>query len=169
VADWASFYVMVGSAAAALIGMQFIVITLLADRRRRPTVGALDAFATPTVVHLTGALLVSAIMSAPWRSIMPPSSGLATYGVGGLVYSAIVIRRARRQTFYEPVWQDWLWYAWFPCAGYAALALASAALPTEIHGALFAIAGAALGLLLIGIHNAWDTVTHIVVPDEEES
>ena len=28
---------------------------------------------------------------------------------------------------------------------------------------LFVVATAALGLLLIGIHNAWDTVTHIVV------
>jgi len=80
-----------------------------------------------------------------------------------------VIRRARRQTFYEPAWQDWLWYASLPCAGYAALALASVVLPTNMHGALFAIAGAALGLLLIGIHNAWDTVRHIVIPDEKES
>ena len=82
-ADWASFYMMVGSAAAALIGMQFIVITLLADRPRRPTVGALDAFATPTVVHLTGALLVSAIMSAPLAVDDAAVGRLATYGVGG--------------------------------------------------------------------------------------
>ena len=167
--DWASFYVMVGSSGAALIGMQFVVITLLADRRRRPTVGALNAFATPTVVHLTGAVLVSAIMSAPWHSMVPPSAALVTCGVGGLAYGAVVIRRARRQTYYEPVWQDWLWYALLPCAVYAALALASAVLPTHTHPALFVIAGAALGLLLIGIHNAWDTVTHIVVPDEDES
>jgi hypothetical protein len=29
--------------------------------------------------------------------------------------------------------------------------------------ALFVVGAAALGLLLIGIHNAWDTVTYIVV------
>ena len=28
---------------------------------------------------------------------------------------------------------------------------------------LFVVAAVALGLLLIGIHNAWDSVTHIVV------
>ena len=167
--DWASFYVMVGSSGAALIGMQFIVITLLADRRRRPTAGALNAFATPTVVHLTGAVLVSAIMSAPWPSMAPPSAALVTCGVGGLAYGAVVIRRTRRQTYYEPVWQDWLWYALLPCAVYAALALAAAVLAAHTHRALFVIAGAALGLLLIGIHNAWDTVTHIVVPDEDGS
>jgi small-conductance mechanosensitive channel len=96
----------------------------------------------------------------------PPSAVLVTCGVSGLAYSAVVIRRVRRQTSYEPVWQDWLWYALLPCAVYAALALASAALPTYTRRASFAVAGAALGLLIIGIHNAWDTVTHIVVPDE---
>jgi hypothetical protein len=30
---------------------------------------------------------------------------------------------------------------------------------------LFVIGAAALGLLLVGIHNAWDTVTHIVLTD----
>jgi hypothetical protein len=30
------------------------------------------------------------------------------------------------------------------------------------------IGAAALALLLIGIHNAWDTVTHIVLSDEAD-
>ncbi|HEU5250224.1 MAG TPA: hypothetical protein VFW15_09565, partial [Thermoanaerobaculia bacterium] len=62
---WESFYVIVGSSAAALIGLQFVVITLIAGMRRRPTPDTIRAFGTPTVVHLAGALLVSAIMSAP--------------------------------------------------------------------------------------------------------
>ena len=44
-----SFYVIVGSSGGALIGLQFVVITLLADRRHRTTPGGLNAFATPTV------------------------------------------------------------------------------------------------------------------------
>ena len=46
---------------------------------------------------------------------------------------------------------------------YAALALAALVLRTTTQLALFGIGGAALGLLLLGIHNAWDTVTYIVV------
>ncbi len=34
--EWASFYVMVGSSGAALIGMQFVVVTLIASQRQRP-------------------------------------------------------------------------------------------------------------------------------------
>ena len=37
--------------------------------------------------------------------------------------------------------------------------------PVAMPLALFVVGGAVLGLLLIGIHNAWDTVTHVVVAD----
>jgi hypothetical protein len=81
----------------------------------------------------------------------------------GLGYGAIVIHRTRRQTVYTPGWADWLWYAILPGSFYAALALAALFLHTATRLALFGIGGAALGLLLLGIHNAWDTVTYIVV------
>lgn len=160
---WGNFYLIVGSAGAALVAVQFVVITLIAAMRLRPTPDSLSAFATPTVVHLAGALLVSAIMTAPWRSFFPTSVALAMCGLGGLAYGAIVIHRARRQTYYQPVWEDWLWYMILPYSVYAALALAAVFLRTTTQLAEFVIGAAALGLLLIGIHNAWDSVTHIIV------
>ena len=84
-------------------------------------------------------------------------------GFSGLAYGAIVIRRARRQTYYQPDWEDWIWYALLPCSVYASLMTAALFLQTISLVAMFLIGAAALGLLLIGIHNAWDTVTHIVV------
>ena len=94
---------------------------------------------------------------------MAPSVALGIFGFAGIGYGIAVIHRARRQTTYAPVWQDWLWYAIVPCGLYAALALAGLLMRTTTRLALFVVAGAALGLLLIGIHNAWDTVTHVVV------
>jgi hypothetical protein len=162
-AKWQNFYVIVGSSGAALIGVQFVVVALIANMRMRVTVESLSAFGTPTVVQFRGALLVSAIMSAPWPSLFPTSVALAMCGLGGLGYGAIVIHHARHQTGYKPVWEDWLWYAILPCSIYAALALAALFLRTTTRLALFVIGGAALSLLLIGIRNSWDTVTHIVV------
>jgi hypothetical protein len=164
---WEAFYVIVGSSGGALIGLQFVVITLIADRRHATTPGSLAAFGTPTVVHLAGALLVSAIMSAPWHSLAPLSIALGVCGLGGLAYGAIVIRRARRQTTYAPIWEDWLWYAVLPCCSYAALTVTAALLARNSRLALFIVGGAALALLLIGIHNAWDTVTYIVVSSSQ--
>lgn len=162
-AKWESICVIVSSSGAALIGIQFVVLALIANLRLRTTVESVGAFGTPTVVHFGGAVLVSAIMSAPWPSLVPPSVALALCGLGGLGYGAIVTRGARRQTVYEPGWDDWLWFVILPCSLYAALALAALLLRMTTQVALFGIAGAALGLLLLGIHNAWDTVTYIVV------
>ncbi len=162
-AAWESYYVIVGSSGAALIGLQFVVITLIAGMRRRTDAGSLSAFGTPTVVHFTGALLVSAVMSAPWPSLFPASVALAVCGLGGLAYGALVFRRARRQSGYEPVWEDWLWFTILPGAAYLALAVAALLLRAAPRPALYVVGASALGLLLIGIHNAWDTVTHIVV------
>jgi hypothetical protein len=160
---------MVGSSGAALIGIQFVVIALIANMRQRPTAESLSAFATPTVVHLAGALLVSAIMSVPWPSLFPMSIALAMCGFGGLAYCAITIRRARRQTYYKPVWDDWLRYAVLPCSVYATLMMTALFLRSIGLMAMFLIGAAALGLLLIGIHNAWDSVTHIVVKSEGDA
>ena len=160
---WQSYYMIVGSAGAALIGLQFVVVTLIAGMRGRTDAGALGAFATPTVVHLTGTLMIAAVMSAPWPSMIPARALLALWGVSGIVYGAVTLRQARRQSDYRPVWEDWLWFAVLPWAAYLALVLGALLLGHSATTALFVIAASALGLLLIGIHNAWDTVTHVVV------
>lgn len=164
-APWGNFYVIVGSSGAALIGIQFVVIALIADMRKRTTADSISAFATPTVVHLGGALVVSALMTAPWHSLVPATIAVATCGVGGLAYATSVIHRARRQTTYTPVWEDWIWYTVLPCGAYATLVVAAGRLRATTPTVVFVIGAAALGLLLIGIHNAWDAVTHVVVTE----
>jgi hypothetical protein len=165
--EWESFYVIVGSSGGALIGLQFVVITLIAERRRGTLRGTLAAFGTPTVVHLTGALIVSAIMSAPWSSTPLLSAALSVDGAIGVTYGAIVLIRARRQTGYEPVWEDWMWYVALPELVYVMLIIMAILLRTHVGVGLFGVAAVALALLLIGIHNAWDTVTHLVQSDTE--
>lgn len=162
-AAWESFYVLVGSGGAALIGMQFVVITLVADSRLRPSPEAVGAFATPTVLHMTMAMLVSATLAAPWHSLHGASLLTMVYGLGGLIYGLIAIRRMLRQRFYAPVWEDWLWYAALPCADYIVLIVGAILLRGGAHAAPFVIAAATVGLLLIGIHNAWDVITDIVL------
>ena len=167
---WQNFYVIVGSSGGALIGLQFVVIALIANTRWSANNESINAFGTPNVVHFGGALTVSAIMCAPWPSLFAASVVLALCGVGGLVYAAIVFRRARRQRVYKPVFEDWLWYVIVPSICYAGLALAAVLLRRTTQFALFVIGGAALGLLFIGIRNAWDTVTYIVVgPPSDET
>src|SRR5215475_13513265 len=138
-ASWENFYVIVGSSAAALIGMQFVVMTLIAGMRHRPPVATVGAFGTPTVVYLTSSLVVSAVMSVPWPSLFLASVALELCGIAGLTYAAVVMRRVRRQTFYAPVWQDWGWYIATPFGTYALLAGAAYSLRAAPQVASFAV------------------------------
>ena len=159
--SWESFYVIVGSSGGALIGLQFVVITLIADRQQSSALGALSAFGTPTVVHFAAALTISAIMSGPWPSLPAPGIMMAICGLTGLAYVGVAVRRARRQTEYQPVFEDWVFYFILPALSYGGLLIAGVELARGNEETEYVIAAAALALLLIGIHNAWDTVTHI--------
>ena len=162
---WQNFYVIIGTAAATLTGLLFVVATLIAGVRVRvssPSSG-IAAFNTPNVVHFCAALLVAAILSAPWQALWTAGLLLGLAGLGGATYVIIVLRRARRQTDYQPVLSDWLWHTVFPLVSYTALLVAAMLLPGHPAPALFVIAAGTVLLLFIGIHNAWDNVTYIAL------
>ena len=160
---WQTFYVIIGSAAAALTGLMFVVITLIAGVQERRSSESIGAFGTPTIVHFCVALLVAAILSAPWQVLWNAGLLLGLTGLGGVTYIVIVVRRARRQTNYQPVLEDWLWYTVFPLVSYTALLVAAMVLPGNPAPTLFIIGTVTVLLLFIGIHNAWDTVTFIAI------
>lgn len=168
-AAWDSFYVVVGSSAAALTGLQFVVITLIADARRRGGPAEVAAFGSPTVVHFCAALLMSALLSAPWPSLRGVHIALLIVGIAGVCYILLVLRRARRQRGYQPVLEDWLWHTVLPLVAYAGVLAGAAMMGHGIAVALFAIAGASLLLLFIGIHNAWDTVIFVAIEQPAHS
>jgi hypothetical protein len=168
-AAWQNFYVIVGSSAGALIGLQFVVITLVASMPRREGLEqAGAAFSTPNVVHFGAVLLLACIQSAPWHAITGPSILCGLLGACGVVYKIITIRLMRVQTAYKPVLEDWMFHAVLPFAAYATLAVSALVFRWNLHGTLFAVA-AALMLLFVGIHNAWDGITyHIFVVKKRE-
>jgi hypothetical protein len=160
---WENFYVIVGSSAGALIGLQFVVITLIADRPIAPgQAQAGDAFATPTIVHFGAVLLLSAILSAPWHGVASAAVLWGLLGLTGIMYEIIVARRMRMQTIYTPQFEDWLFHVLLPFAAYATLAASAYVARHHEDGAMFGVGAAALLLLFIGIHNAWDAVTYHV-------
>jgi hypothetical protein len=163
---WENFYVIVGSSAAALTGLMFVVIALVAEYRA--TMAQIDAFGTPTVVHFGAVLLVSAIMSAPWPALSGARIALGLCGAAGVVYVLIVLNRGRRQHDYQPVFEDWLFHFILPCSSYAAVLAAAVGLASFPVPLFFVVAGATLVLLFSSIHNSWDTVTYIVLTRRAE-
>jgi hypothetical protein len=165
-AAWESYYVIVGSSGAALTGLMFVVITLINDSARRRTEAAIAAFSTPTIIHFGAALLVSAIISAPWKTLGPVGLTIGLGGVASLIYITIVIARMFKVSVYKPVLEDWMFHAVLPAISYLTLLGSAVSLARHPEASLFAIGGATLLLLFIGIHNAWDTVTFLVLSPE---
>ena len=146
-ARWESFYVIVGSSAGALTGLQFVVIALIAEAEAAASMQEVRAFGTPTVVHFCAVLFVSAVLSAPWHALSGAGFVLDACGAAGLAYVMRAIWHARRQTGYSPDAEDWFWYSALPLVGYACLLGAGMLLKRHSEMSLFVIAATALLLM----------------------
>ena len=162
-AAWESFYVIVGSSAGALTGLQFVVMALIADSYPKGSEKEVAAFGAPTIVHFCSALLVSAILSAPWPALTGAQAAISVLGLAGIGYAALTIKRARATMDYRPVFEDWLWHTILPMLAYVAMAFAAIVLHVDHSTGMFVIGGAVLLLLFVGIHNAWDTAAFVAL------
>jgi hypothetical protein len=161
--DWDTFYMIVGPSAGALIGLQFVVMTLIAERPTRRAAEAGAAFASPTIFHFSVILLLAAFLRMPWHSLLPIAVICGLIGCGGFVYEMVIARRMRIQKVYQPRRLDWLFHVWGPLTAYVLLSgSAMMVLPWE-RDALFGVSMASLLLLFIAIRNAWDSVCYQVI------
>jgi len=167
-AAWGNFYVIIGSAAAALTGLQFIVIVLAADRGAITPAGT-KTFGTPTIVHFCAVLLLSAILSTPWHAPMPAAVALGICGAAGLAYVTIIFLQARRQSDYRPVLEDWIWHSIIPFFAYAIILVIAVMLKQHGEVALMMLGAATILLLFTGIHNAWDAAVYVAVEFQQKN
>jgi hypothetical protein len=161
--QWENFYIIVGSSAGALTGLQFVVMALVSDSQARTDSHTIDTFGTPTVVHFCAVLLVSALLSTPWPALSQAAVAIGITGAVGVVYSIIIVRRALRVTGYKPEMEDWIFHCVLPLIAYATLLASGVTLTLRHVPALFGVAVFSLILLFVGIHNAWDTVTYVTI------
>ena len=163
--SWQNFYMIMGTAAATLTGLMFVVTTLIAgiDAHLSTLNAAVSAFNTPTVVHFGTVLLLAGLLSAPWQTFSSLSLLLGLLGLGMAFYSILVLRRMRRVPHYQSTLEDWLWYMAFPLLANVLLILAALVLPKNPSPALYMVGSAMMLVLLVGIRNAWDMVTFLAV------
>jgi hypothetical protein len=168
-AAWQNFSVIIGSSAGALIGLQFVVMTLMVElplaQGEAESIGT--AYATPTIIHFSSALFVAAVLSAPWGDSVLPVLLWRLNGAFGMAYCLLAARKQGQQTVYEPVAEDWLFFVILPFAAYTLLFAVSFCAAQHADGALLGVGAALLALLFIGIRNAWDSVTYGIYVAQE--
>lgn len=160
---WENFYLIVGSSAAVLTGLLFVVVALTAQKREADAVGGTAAYGTPTVVHFCAVLLVAAILSTPGHTTGSLSFSLGVSSIAGIAYSSSIIMRLRRQKGYTPARSDWVWHILLPLIAYVCLLGSAAVVWVDAGAALYSVAAGVLLLLYVGIHNAWDAATWMAI------
>ena len=162
---WSAFFTMTAASAATLTGLMFVVLTLVSGNSQRTQADkdGVSTFSTPTVIHFGAALLVSAILCAPWRSLGVPAILVALAAFAGVVHMLRVAFLSRRLTRYNPDVEDWVWYTVLPLMAYCTIFAAAIALFNAPVDGLFVLAAGLVFLIFMGIRNAWDIVTYVAV------
>jgi hypothetical protein len=164
---WHDFYVFAGTAAATLMGLMFVVMSL--GQRALVTeegTRARRAFFTPVVAFFTTIIVITVLMLTPEETPIVLAVLLAVVGIAGLTYLAMTGPYAAWRSS-ELGFDDLMWYVVLPYLSYVAiLALAAAIWKASTLG-LYGIAAALLVLLLTGIRNAWDLVVYNVERNRE--
>jgi hypothetical protein len=159
---WNDFFFMIGSSAAALIGLMFVVVTLTAGRDREEVERGKRLYTSPIVFHLAVVLVLSGVAIIPdvtdiLFGIISGCLGVLGLAVG--LRSAIGI--ARRPGAPEAALFDTFWYGIAPAIIYVALGAAAFATFNEWHWGIAASAADLMALLLVSIHAEWDLVTYL--------
>src|SRR6266478_9483526 len=94
---WENFFYLIGSAAGALIGIMFIVITLTAGHEPRRVSRGAPVYVTPIVFHFSVVLVVSAIAEVTGLVLPAMAVLLGASAIAGLAYSTLTTIRLCRK------------------------------------------------------------------------
>jgi len=165
---WDNFYVILGSAAAGLLGLTFVVIALISDVRRANPTGT-SGYITPTVVHFGTVLGLSCFSSMPHQDVMSLSVGFGSVAIGLLIYTGVITANMRRfAKDYTPVLEDWIWHVFLPLIVYCVMLAMAFLLWRQPRQSMYGIASALTLLLFVGIHNSWDVAVSVTMQKKKE-
>lgn len=158
---WGDFYLLVGTAAAALLALLFVAVSVgigyLTDERAAAT----RTFFSPIIVHFTVVLFLSAVALAPVEAPVILIVLIGGCGLVGLVISTITIVELLRNNWTRFM-VDRLGYGLLPAIAYVGLLAAALLILRGSPVAPEVLAGALLLLMIVNIRNAWDLMLSMV-------
>ena len=155
-AEWHEFYALLGTAAAALIALLFVAVSISTSvltpdpESRRNT----STYMSPVVFHYANLLFLSLIALIPTENWESFALAIGLPGAGSAIYSIVIALRVHRNSMSDLA--DRLCYGAIPALCYAMGPLAALLLLEDKTAGLDLLAAAALLLLVINIRNAWD-------------
>ncbi|MDB5454285.1 MAG: hypothetical protein JWO33_2863 [Caulobacteraceae bacterium] len=165
---WEDFYLLVGSAAGALIGLLFVVVSLTSRMDRSSALRGVRVYMSPLLCTLALVLVMSGLAMVPELSRQEAAVVTTAAAVIGLAYGIFVVFLFRNLNMPEPThWSDPWWYGLGPMVIYAALGGVAAVMWTDLEWAARALAAVLMASMILSIRNAWDLITWIAPhPDD---
>ena len=151
---WHEFYMLLGTAAAALVALLFVAASLGAGVMSRDTAGATRTFMSPVAFHYSAILLLSLIELIPAQTLQSLGWSTGLIAVIAFAYSVFITVRVIRADAADMA--DNFCYGVIPACAYAATLIAAWLLIENAPLGLNVLAGALLFLLVVNIRNAWD-------------
>ena len=155
-AQWHEFYALLGTAAAALVALLFVAVSIGTSvltpdpESRRNT----STYLSPVVFHYANLLFLSLIALIPTQTWESFALVIGVAGAGSVIYSIVIAVRVHRNSMSDLA--DRLCYGAIPALCYATGPVTALFLLEEKPAGLNVLAGGALLLLVINIRNAWD-------------
>jgi len=156
---WSNFYLLTAAAAAQLIGLLFVVITLASERGRRDA-AKIPIYLTPTVVYFAHVLFLGALLTFPSYTRLSVTLCICFTGVVGLVYSGTSLIGGDKKSFIEL--RDRIPYMIFPSAACGLLVLGGVLFFHATQLGLTLVAAGMVLLLAVGIRNSWAIAIDVV-------
>jgi hypothetical protein len=167
---WNEFYLLAGSAAAVLIGLIFVVVTLMQDRSRSSVLAGSKLYMGPVVLHVSFVLVLSAAALTPGitgQAFAAVAAVLAALGLLRGVWSILGISGLKGSED-APHWTDVWFYGVIPSGLSLALGAVAGGFWIGQGWAVNGVAVVITALLLLSIRNEWDLVTWLAPrPDSE--
>jgi hypothetical protein len=160
-AGWDNYFALLGTAAASLIGLLFVVVTLTSGHERSRALWAAGIYMTPIAVHFAAVLSISAATLVP--RLTPAQLAIlvaifAALGFAAATRTCLGIAELHRKPD-PPHWSDFWGYGAGPVVAYLALEAAAVSVWLQTLWAPYLLASLLLILLLLAIRNAWDLIT----------
>lgn len=167
-ADWTAYYALMGGAAATLLGLLFVAVSLRLNIFHRREVADVRDFAAYTLGTFLVAIAVAGLALAPHARRVSMALPLLLIGVAGLVTIAVIMRLSLRLNLpasrEQPDLTLHAWKGWASMLGMAApsagLIVVAALLIGEHPAALGLLAVVEAALLVLGTAATWLMLSH---------
>src|SRR5262245_46401483 len=115
---WHEFYLLIGTAAAALVALLFVAASVGTGLLSREPDGPTRTYISPIAFHFTSALFVAAAALVPSHTLFTLGALVGLNAIAGMLYSGFIMRRLFTDHIADTA--DRFCYGILPFAAYAA-------------------------------------------------